>query len=206
MSPGYNGGMSGKTPRLWTLDELTAQVALALSVGYEGQTSGRVREVPDIRTIRYYTTLGLLDRAAAMRGRTALYGPRHLLQLVAIKRLQAEGLSLSEIQRRLLGISDDALRRIARLPQPPEEENAPSEPSTTRGEFWKSSPAPAVAPTLVGVPLAPGVTLLLSAGRPVDEQDLEALRSAAAPLLKCLTARRLLGPDGEPTTTKGDAG
>jgi hypothetical protein len=80
---------------LWTLDELGARVALALAVGYDGQANGRVREVPDGRTIRYYTTLGLIDRPAAMRGRTALYGVRHLLQLTAIKRLQARGLSLA---------------------------------------------------------------------------------------------------------------
>ena len=70
--------------------------------------------MPDLRTIRYYTTLGLLDRPAAMRGRTALYGPRHLLQLVAIKRLQARGLSLAAVQERVVGLSDAALRRLAR--------------------------------------------------------------------------------------------
>ncbi len=76
----------------WTLDELTPRVADALSVHYDGQASGRVRQVPDQRVIRWYTTLGLVDRPAAMRGRTALYGPRHLRKLVAIKRLQASRL------------------------------------------------------------------------------------------------------------------
>ena len=78
-----------RTQALWTIDELGSRVALALSVDYDGQASGRVRDVPDRRTIRYYTTLGLIDRPA-LRGRTALYGRRHLLQLVAIKRLQAQ--------------------------------------------------------------------------------------------------------------------
>lgn len=99
---------------LWTIDELGDRVALELGgPGYEGVPSGRMRDVPDLRTIRYYTTLGLLDRAAAMRGRTALYGPRHLLQLVAIKRLQARGLSLAAIQKRVVGLSDAALRRLS---------------------------------------------------------------------------------------------
>src|SRR5262245_45243958 len=87
----YNAGMTSSLPPLWTIDELGAQVALALSVDYEGPHNSRIREVPDRRTIRYYTTLGLIDRPAEMRGRTALYGRRHLLQLVAIKRLQARG-------------------------------------------------------------------------------------------------------------------
>src|SRR5438105_13525807 len=108
---------------LWTIDELGTRVALALSVDYEGQASGRVRDIPDRRTIRYYTTLGLIDRPAELRGRTALYGRRHLLQLVAIKRLQAAGRSLAEVQARLVGRTDADLAEIARLP--PGEPGAP---------------------------------------------------------------------------------
>lgn len=102
---------------LWTIDELSAAVADALAVDYAGPPSGRVREVPDRRTIRWYTTIGLLDRPAAMRGRTALYGRRHLLQLVAIKRLQAAGRSLADVQQVLLGATNRTLTRIARIPQ-----------------------------------------------------------------------------------------
>src|SRR2546430_9008679 len=107
--------MSASSPSLWTIEELGAQVALALSVDYEGPGNGRVRGVPDLRSIRYYTTLGLIDRPAEMRGRTALYGRRHLLQLVAIKRLQAQGLTIAELQRQLLGLTNAALEKIARL-------------------------------------------------------------------------------------------
>src|ERR1700676_2491652 len=93
---------------LWTLDELCDRVERALAVDYHGQASGRVRDVPDRRTIRYYTTLGLIDRPAAMRGRTALYGVRHVLQLAAVKRLQARSLSLAQVQARLVGLTDAA--------------------------------------------------------------------------------------------------
>jgi hypothetical protein len=48
-----------------------------------------------------------------MRGRKAYYGRRHLLQLVAIKRLQAQGLSLVEIQQKLFGAKDAALKKLA---------------------------------------------------------------------------------------------
>jgi hypothetical protein len=75
------------TPQ-WTIRELAAEVAAQLE-RYDAADNGQVRAVPDERSIRYYTTLGLIDRPAAMRGRTALYGRRHLAQLVAIKRLQA---------------------------------------------------------------------------------------------------------------------
>ncbi len=74
----YNrDSMDRELANLWTIDELGQQVARALSVGYEGQSNSRVRDVPDRRTIRYYTTLGLIDRATRMCGRTALYGRRH---------------------------------------------------------------------------------------------------------------------------------
>ena len=74
----------------WTLDQLCAQVSLALAVDYAGAPNERIRDVPDPRTVRYYATLGLLDRPR-IEGRTALYGRRHLLQLVAVKRLQGHG-------------------------------------------------------------------------------------------------------------------
>ena len=100
----------------WTLDELAERVDGALAVDYTGQPSGRVRAVPDRRAIRWYTTIGLIDRPVAHRGRTALYGPRHLLQLVAVKRLQARGLPLVDIQQELAGATDTQLARVARLP------------------------------------------------------------------------------------------
>ena len=105
--------MKARSSTLWTIQQLSDEVARALAVGYAGTSNGRVRDVPDLRTIRYYTTLGLLDRPAEMRGRTALYGPRHLLQLVAIKKLQARGRSLSQIQQEMTGATDTMLRRLA---------------------------------------------------------------------------------------------
>src|SRR5437868_9377981 len=107
--------MNSVPESLWTIDELTAAVVTALAQEYEGAPNGRVRDVPDRRTIRYYTTLGLLDRAAEMRGRTALYGRRHLLQLVAIKKLQARGQSLAEVQQTLAGQTNVVLAEIAGL-------------------------------------------------------------------------------------------
>ena len=115
----------------WTLDELAERVDAALAVDYPGQPSGRVRDVPDRRAIRWYTTIGLIDRPAAHRGRTALYGPRHLLQLVAVKRLQARGLPLVAIQQELAGATDTELGRVARLPSTTGAV-APAPPSPTR--------------------------------------------------------------------------
>ena len=118
---------------LWTIDELGERVAATLGgPGYEGVPSGRVRDVPDLRTIRYYTTLGLLDRPAAMRGRTALYGDRHVLQIVAIKRLQARGLSLAAVQERVVGLSEQGCGG-----SPPPRRSAPeARASGSRARFF----------------------------------------------------------------------
>ena len=100
----------------WRIAELQYAVEMALrDAEYNGQSSARVQSVPDTRAIRYYTTLGILDRAAEMRGRTAFYDRRHVLQLVTIKRLQAEGMKLSEIQQKLTGLSNRKLMGIAKL-------------------------------------------------------------------------------------------
>ncbi|HEY0639263.1 MAG TPA: MerR family transcriptional regulator [Pseudonocardiaceae bacterium] len=115
---------------LHTLDELTGLVEAALAVGYPGAPTGRVRDVPDQRAIRWYVTRGLVDRPAGSRGRVALYGRRHLLQLVAIKRRQAEGLTLAEIQAELTGATDARLAEIARIPDAVPLSRAPA---TARG-------------------------------------------------------------------------
>lgn len=104
---------------LWTLGELAERVEAALA-DYPSQANGRVRAVPDQRTIRWYTTTGLVDRPTEMRGRTALYSHRHLLQLVAIKRRQSQGQTIAQIQSELAGATNQALEPIAALPPNPQ--------------------------------------------------------------------------------------
>ena len=199
--------MVSETQSAWTLPELAARAALALS-GASDQPSGRVREVPDLRSIRYYTTLGLLDRPAGFHGRTALYGKRHLAQLVAIKRLQAQGHALAQVQRTLGAMDEAELFQLAALPEDALADAAPASkseappPALERGDFWKASPAqiaeppPALKaqPGLQSVALDPQALLVLPASRALDATDLEALRAAAAPLVKLLQKRGLLKP------------
>ncbi|WP_344617055.1 MerR family transcriptional regulator [Dactylosporangium salmoneum] len=173
---------------------LIGKVAATLDLtAYAGAPNGRVREVPDARAVRWYSTIGLVDRPV-MQGRTALYGPRHLAQLVAIKRLQSQGHKLADIQVELAGVPDDALMRIAEMP------------------FWKAQPAahvprvvdlPAAAPRVVerpappeeqlmppeeqlitGVPLGGGAVLLLPATP--GEDDVARIRGAARELMDVL--------------------
>src|SRR4029453_2724234 len=134
---------------MWTLDELVERVGRALPPEYSGAPNGRVRDLPDRRAIRWYTTTGLVDRPLGMRGRVALYGPRHLLQLVALKRRQAEGRTLAEIQAELAGASDEALAGVARVPERLPEVHGPQpdrETGAARTRFWASPPAATVVP------------------------------------------------------------
>ncbi|MEU4425369.1 MerR family transcriptional regulator [Actinoplanes sp. NPDC024001] len=186
------------------MEQLVERVHAALADEYPGAPNGRVRELPDRRSIRWYSTIGLVDRPLGTRGRVALYGPRHLLQLVAIKRRQAAGRTLAEIQVELTGASDEALSAAARVPA----ELLTAEPPPTEGpvrtEFWRDSPAPpapadrTTAPSaapddtglvLTGVPLGMGVILLVP--HALDHVDRGDLAAAARPLLDLLASRGL---------------
>ncbi|CAM4442623.1 hypothetical protein MB901379_03154 [Mycobacterium basiliense] len=208
-------------PPCWTLDELVRRVAVSLAgSAYPGAPNGRVRELPDRRVVRWYTTTGLVDRPV-MQGRTAVYGSRHLLQIVAVKRRQAEGRSLAEIQAELAGATEETLRRVAAVPDElltarPVPPRRPT-PASRRGRFWADPPAAAAVAdgtetdgtetdgtetdgtetdtvTALSAVSLPGGALLLLPSRP-DEDDLHAIHAAARPLLERLAERGLLSAD-----------
>ena len=104
------------------------------------RANGRVRDVPNERLVRWYVTVGLVDPPLSRRGRVARYGRRHLLQLVAVKRRQAEGRSLAEIQAELAGATDEALAAAARVPDTTRP--APAAPAPTApARFWARASA-----------------------------------------------------------------
>lgn len=61
------------------------------------------------RTVRLYATQGLIDRPGR-EGRNAVYGRRHLLQLLLIRSLARRGLSLAAIAP-LIGLADEELEQ-----------------------------------------------------------------------------------------------
>ncbi|WP_433048515.1 MerR family transcriptional regulator [Dactylosporangium sp. CS-033363] len=168
------------TAEEWTLEELIGRVAEQLDdTAYAGAPNGRVRDVPDARAVRWYTTIGLVDRPA-MRGRTAWYGPRHLAQLVAIKRLQSEGYKIAEIQAELAEAPDDVLQDIAALDRP---KGMPR-------RFWTQRPAEYVPEEAAPAP----VEIVPGAG-PVDAEPAPPGRG-----------RREPGPAGRERREPGPAG
>jgi DNA-binding transcriptional MerR regulator len=163
---------------VWTIDELVERVRAALAAEYSGAGDGRIRDVPDRRAIRWYQTIGLVDRPLGMRGRTALYGPRHLQQLVAIKRRQAAGRSLSQIQGELNWVSPEALAELSRVPEGLLETDglAPEDAADHRHmRFWARQPTAAEAPS-------PESTLSLNgASQSAGAQSVAAQPAAAQP-------------------------
>ena len=69
----------------------------------------RIRDVPNARVLRYYQSNGLIGRPLRYDGRRARYGFGHLVQAVAVKVLQREGLSLAQVQEALAGRSADEI-------------------------------------------------------------------------------------------------
>jgi DNA-binding transcriptional MerR regulator len=208
--------------RRYTIAELAGASAVALDALGIAARNGQVRDRPDIRTIRYYGTLGLIDPPAEMTGRTARYGDRHLLQVLAVKAVQARGDSLADAQRTLVGASDEELRSTIGPGLPAALASVPSaalaavpeasDAGRTAGQpFWRTSPArPASAVPAAGpsaeVPHAGDARMprpffavpldagatLLIEGSGVGAIDIAALRAAAGPLLAYLTEAGLL--------------
>ena len=147
-----------------TIDQLAEAAASALAARGVWPRNGQVASQPDRRMLRYYAGLGLLDRPVEVRGRTAVYGHRHLLQVVAVKRLQSGGWSLADIQRRLAGADDADLAALADAGWTDEAAGTPPSPArppgplpartgavkapapTEQAGFWRTAPAPPGAP------------------------------------------------------------
>ncbi|MEV4348818.1 MerR family transcriptional regulator [Actinoplanes sp. NPDC049596] len=197
---------------MWTMDELVERVREALAAEYPGAPNARVRDVPDRRAIRWYTTIGLVDKPLGMRGRTALYGPRHLQQLVAIKRRQAAGQSLAQIQADFTWISPEALSEAAQVPEhllADGDSRQPDHGGATRTRFWAdpagpgfhgsvaakaTTAAPAPPRQVTTIPLtgfALGGGVLLIVPQTLTDRDRDDIAAAAAPLIDLLVARGL---------------
>ena len=91
---------------------LAGEAAKILSESGLAQERGTVTEVPDERTVRYYLTEGLVSPAEDKQGTASVFGYRHLLQLLVVKKLQSEHLPIRKIRDLVDGRTERELERL----------------------------------------------------------------------------------------------
>lgn len=92
------------------LAEAAARILAESGAARQGR--GTVTELPDERTVRYYLTEGLIPPAEEKQGTASVFGFRHLLQLLVVKKLQAEGLPIRAIRELVTGKTERQLERL----------------------------------------------------------------------------------------------
>lgn len=166
-----------KNPELMSLEQLSQEVARLLQAEYGIRDSAgrdqRVSSLPDARTIRYYTTLGLLDRPF-IDGRQARYGQRHVLQLLAVKALQSMQFPLARVQEKLYGLTESELKSLLQSI------------ATSNKERKHSQAAMPVASIYREIILEPGLKLTVADGYK-SNLSIEALRERIEIALKVLS-------------------
>ena len=76
------------------------------------QERGTVTSVPDERTIRYYMAEGLVQTPEERQGTASVFGYLNLLQLLAVKKLQAEHLPIRKIRELVAGKNEQELEMM----------------------------------------------------------------------------------------------
>lgn len=184
----------------WSLRDLAAVSAAVLEASDVVPLNAAARARPTERTIRFYVTRGLVS-APEGRGTAAVYGYRHLLQVLAIKLRQMEGATLDTLSAEFSGMTGDVIeRRVAAalgvaLPSP---ERLPllRPAGQARGKVgramqqWLSTPAPGNERGSLcrRIVVAPGVEVMLDEHHPAfrtaggDAAVAEAVRQALSRL------------------------
>ena len=76
------------------------------------QERGTVTSVPDERTIRYYMAEGLVQTPEERQGTASVFGYLNLLQLLTVKKLQAEHLPIRKIRELVAGKNEQELETM----------------------------------------------------------------------------------------------
>jgi DNA-binding transcriptional MerR regulator len=128
-------------PANYSVSELADRVNAWCDEHEIAPVNGQAGEVVTERNIRFYRTAGLLDAPEGGGGHG--FGEKHLLQLIAIRLLQAQGLPLRRIRELLYGRSLAELKQIQRrgLNERRRSSTAPLMPSPAGGdEVWRVIP------------------------------------------------------------------
>ena len=114
------------------------------------QERGTVTNVPDERTIRYYLAEGLIQSPEEKQGTASVFGYMNLLQLVTVKKLQAEHLPIRKIRELVAGKSEQELETLLGIGGPSGKKSSENEAK----HYLESLLAPSMSQTLGSVALA----------------------------------------------------
>jgi len=107
------------------------------------QQRGTVTSVPDERTIRYYLAEGLIQTPEERQGTASVFSYLNLLQLLTVKKLQAEHLPIRKIRELVAGKSEQELETLLGV-------RGPAGKKTEAKQYLESLLAP--APTQAAAP------------------------------------------------------
>jgi len=110
--------------------QLADEAARVLDQYVPRQERASVTEVPDERMVRYYSTEGLISPPEARQGLSAVYGYNHLLQLLVIKRLQADHLPIRKIKELVEGKTERELEQLLDVKRARHERDGPKNAAT----------------------------------------------------------------------------
>ncbi|MBW1701305.1 MAG: MerR family transcriptional regulator [Deltaproteobacteria bacterium] len=112
----------------FSIDELVEHAAQMIQLFVPKQERYKVTDYPDVRTVRFYTTRGLMDKPHRYSGQQAVYRVKHLIQLIVIKYLQSQYLSIKKVAEMINGLSQEELLIIIDLPKKGDFKSAYLEP------------------------------------------------------------------------------
>ena len=173
----------------WTLDEIAQQVNDWLPQILPPSDAAR-RGTDDInpRLVRHYVSQGLVDKPQRI-GREVRYGYRHLLQLLVVRRLLAEGYTSGAIASLMTGQTNADLEALLQggvqltleaanpalhFLQSLKSSQTSSQPSSTPASLNRRQQAASTdSQTWSHLPVMPGVELLIRADVPLPKTSQE---------------------------------
>ena len=110
------------------------------------QARGTVTSVPDERTIRYYMAEGLIQTPEEKQGTASLFGYVNLLQLLTVKKLQAEHLPIRKIRELVAGKSEQELEALLGIGSTGAKKSRETDAKRYLESLLAPAPAPAAQP------------------------------------------------------------
>ena len=116
------------------------------------QARGTVTSVPDERTIRYYMAEGLVQTPEEKQGTASVFGYLNLLQLLTVKRLQAEHLPIRKIRELVAGKGEQELETLLGIGSTAPKKSRETEAKRYLESLLAPTPAAAAAPLKAAAP------------------------------------------------------